>query len=50
LLQPGAQTSFVLSSPLSTVGTAPTFWTTGAAVTVNVLFGSASAQVAVSSQ
>ena len=49
-LQPGAQTSFVLNAPLSSVGTAPTFWATGSPVTVNVLFGSTSTQLAVTSQ
>jgi hypothetical protein len=48
-LSAGAQTSFVLNGPLST-GTTPTFWTTGSSVTVNVLFGSAAVQVAVTSQ
>lgn len=50
VLQPGSQTSFVLESTLSTVGTSPTFWTSGGSVTIAVLFGSASAQVAVTSQ
>ena len=45
-LQSGAQTSLVLSGPLA-AGTSPTFWGPGAPVTVNVLFGSASAQVTV---
>lgn len=49
-LQPGAQTTFILNGPLSTVGTNPVFWTAGSLVTVNVLFGSASAQVDVTSQ
>jgi len=50
VLQPGGQTSFILNAPLSSVGTSPTFWGVGASVTVNVLFGSASAQVVVASQ
>jgi hypothetical protein len=50
VLQPGAQTSFALNAPLSTVGTTPSFWTSGAPVTINVLFGSTSAQVVVTSQ
>jgi len=49
-LQPGAQTSFILNAPLSTFGSAPTFWTTGASVTINALFGSTSAQVDATSQ
>jgi len=49
-LQPGAQTSFVLNGPITTLGTSPVFWTSGASVTVNVLFGSTSAQVGVTSQ
>jgi len=49
-LQPGGETSFVLNAPLSTVGASPSFWTSGATVTVNVILGSTSAQVAISSQ
>jgi len=49
-LQPGGQTSFVLNAPLSSVGTSPTFWAVGSPITVNVLFGSTSAQVVVTSQ
>ena len=49
-LQPGAQTSFVLNAPLSSIGTSPTFWTSGASVTVNILFGSTSSQIDVTSQ
>jgi hypothetical protein len=49
-LQPGAQTSFTLNAPLSTVGASPSFWTAGASVTINVIFGSTTAQVAVTSQ
>jgi hypothetical protein len=49
-LQPGGQTSFVLNAPLSSVGTSPTFWAVGASITINVLFGSTSAQVVVTSQ
>ena len=48
-LPSGAQTSFVLSGPLA-AGTSPTFWAPGDVVTVNVLFGSASAQVTVISE
>ncbi|MDE1853618.1 MAG: hypothetical protein KGI38_07715 [Thaumarchaeota archaeon] len=48
-LAPGAQTSFVLNGALSTTGTA-TFWESGSPVTINVLFGSATAQVTVVSQ
>jgi hypothetical protein len=46
---PGAQTSFVLNGALSSL-TAGSFWASGASVTINVLFGSASAQVTVVSQ
>lgn len=49
-LSPGAQASFVLNGPLSTIGTGPMFWTSGGAITVNILFGSATAQVTVVSQ
>ncbi len=51
-LQPGAQSSFVLNSALSTLGSSPSpaFWASGAAVTINVIFGSSSAQVVVTSQ
>lgn len=49
-LQPGGQTSFVLDGALSTLGTSPSFWTNGASVTIDVLFGSTSAQVPVISQ
>jgi hypothetical protein len=49
-LLPGAQTSFVLDAPLSSVGTGATFWTAGASVTVRIDFGSASAQVALTSK
>ena len=48
-LAAGAQTSFVLSGPLTFTGTAG-FWSDGSPVTINVLFGSASAQVTVVSQ
>ncbi|MDE1858459.1 MAG: hypothetical protein KGI26_05295 [Thaumarchaeota archaeon] len=48
-LAAGAQTSFVLSGPLTFTGT-PGFWSDGSPVTINVLFGSASAQVTVVSQ
>ena len=50
VLQPGGQTSFILGSTLSTVGTSPTFWTTGASVTLDIVFGSTTAQVVVASQ
>jgi len=50
ILQPGAQTSFVLGSALSTVGTSPTFWIPGASVTLDIVFGSTTAQVVVASQ
>ena len=49
-LQPGGQTSFVLNAQLSTVGASPTFWAVGAPITVNVVFGSTSAQVVVTSE
>jgi hypothetical protein len=49
-LQPGGEASFVLNGALSTLGTSPSFWATGASVTLNVVFGSASAQVGVVSQ
>jgi hypothetical protein len=49
-LLPGAQTSFVLDAPLSSVGAGATFWTAGASVTIRIDFGSTSAQVAVTSQ
>lgn len=49
-LPPGGETSFVLNSPLSALGESPSFWVAGTQVTVSVLFGSASAQVAVTSQ
>jgi len=49
-LQPGGQTSFALNAQLSTVGMSPSFWAPGAPVTVNVLFGSTSVQVVVTSQ
>ena len=47
-LAAGAQTSFVLSGPISTTG--PTYWAVGSPVTINALFGSASTQVTVVSQ
>jgi len=49
-LEPGAQTTFALNSALTTVGAGPTFWTAGSSVTVNVVLGTASAQVEVASQ
>ena len=48
-LTAGSQTSFVLNGPLSATGS-PAFWSAGSPVTINVLFGSASAQVTVVSQ
>ena len=48
-LASGSQTSFVLNGVLSTTGS-PVFWTPGTPVTINVLFGTASAQVTVVSQ
>lgn len=47
-LGPGQEASFVLNGALTT--TAATFWTPGSSVTINVLFGSASAQVTVISE
>lgn len=49
-LGPGDETSLVLNGALSTVGSSPTFWSAGAAVTVDVVFGSSSSQVVVTSQ
>jgi hypothetical protein len=49
-LQAGGQTSFALDGGLSAYGPNATFWGPGAAVTVEVLFGSASTQVSVTSQ
>ncbi|MDG6920071.1 MAG: hypothetical protein JRN59_00905 [Nitrososphaerota archaeon] len=46
-LPAGGETSFVLNGPLTVTGT---FWGPGTPVTINVLFGSASAQVTVVSQ
>ena len=46
-LAPGAETSFVVNGPLPASGT---YWSAGESVTINVLFGSASAQVTVVSQ
>ena len=45
-LAPGEETSFVVNGPLPP----GTYWSSGQAVTVNALFGSASAQVTVISQ
>ncbi len=45
-LAPGAETSFVVNGPLPS----GTYWSAGQPVTINVLFGSASAQVTVISQ
>jgi len=47
-LAPGQEASFVLNGALTT--TAASFWTAGSSVTINVLFGPASAQVTVISQ
>jgi hypothetical protein len=47
-LAPGRETSFVLNGGLTT--TSGSFWTAGEPVTINVLFGSASAQITVVSQ
>ena len=47
-LAPGQETSFVLNGALT--ASSASFWTTGSQVTINVLFGSASAQVTVISQ
>lgn len=49
-LGPGAETSLVLNGALSTVGSSPVFWGPGAAVTVDIVFGSSSSQVVVTSQ
>jgi hypothetical protein len=46
---PGAQTSFAIEGTL-TSGTGATYWTAGTPVTINLLFGTASAQVTVVSQ
>ena len=46
-LAPGAETSFVVNGPVGGTGT---FWSAGDPVTLNVIFGSASAQVTVISQ
>ncbi|MDG7007027.1 MAG: hypothetical protein JRN06_02145 [Nitrososphaerota archaeon] len=46
-LPPGAETSFVVNGPIGGTGT---FWSAGEPVTLNVIFGSASAQVTVISQ
>jgi hypothetical protein len=48
-LAAGSEASFVLNGPLQATGS-PTFWSVGAPVTINVLFGSASAQITVMSQ
>jgi hypothetical protein len=48
-LAAGSQSSFVLNGALTTTGS-PTFWAAGSPVTINVLFGSATAQVTVVSQ
>ena len=47
-LAPGQETSVVVNGPISETG--GTFWSSGTAVTLNVLFGSASAQVTLISQ
>ncbi len=46
-LSPGEETSFVVNGPMGGSGT---FWSAGEPVTLNVLFGSASAQITVVSQ
>ena len=46
-LAPGEEASFVVNGPMGGSGT---FWSAGDAVTLNVIFGSASAQVTVTSQ
>jgi hypothetical protein len=46
-LAPGAETSFVVNGPIGGTGT---YWSAGEPVTLNVIFGSASAQVTVISQ
>ncbi len=48
-LPPGGETSFVLNGPLNVSGSG-TFWAPGTPVTINILFGSSSAQVTVVSQ
>ncbi len=48
-LAPGAEVSFALNGAF-TAGTGAAFWSPGASVTINVLFGSATAQVTVISQ
>ena len=47
-LPAGGETSFVLNGPLT--ATSGNFWAPGTPVTINILFGSASAQVTVVSQ
>ncbi|MDG7010988.1 MAG: hypothetical protein JRN57_02590 [Nitrososphaerota archaeon] len=47
-LAAGSEASFVLTGPLQ--ATLPSYWSAGTPVTINVLFGSASAQVTVVSQ
>lgn len=46
-LPPGGETSFVMNGPIGGTGT---FWSAGEPVTLNVIFGPASAQVTVISQ
>lgn len=46
-LAPGAETSFVLNGPMGGTGT---FWSAGQPVTMNVIFGPASAEFTVVSQ
>jgi hypothetical protein len=48
-LPPGGETSFTLNGPLTFSGSG-VFWAPGTPVTINILFGSASAQVTVVSQ
>jgi hypothetical protein len=47
-IAPGQEASFVLNGAITTTG--GSFWTAGTPVTINVLFGPASAQVTVISQ
>jgi hypothetical protein len=46
-LSPGAETSFVVNGPIGGTGT---FWSPGEPVTLNVIFGSTSAQITAISQ
>ncbi len=49
-LAPGAQTSFVVNGMTGTLGSSPSMPAHGASVTLNVIFGTASAQVSVIAQ